>query len=144
MATMKAKNSAGEWVDIGLAGLMGDFKVVYEKYTYGNRKNYIDLSKYIGVGNDFIILPSIAERADEGAASRYYWRKSLGDNRLFPQGNPPSSLVGADALGDLFNINTTLNISIEFDENTRILTLTDDTYYYFRDWVIIYGGIKEA
>ena len=144
MATMKAKNSAGEWVEVTSAGLMGELKVAYEKYTYGNRKNYINLSKYVDVGNDFIILPSIAERADEGADSRYYWRKSLGSTKLFPQGSPPDSLIGADALGDLFNINTTLNISIEFDENTRILTLIDDTYHYFRDWVIIYAGIKEA
>lgn len=151
MGVIKAKNSAGEWVSVASAEattihneLIGDLKVAYEVYTYGNRKNYIDLSKYVGVGNDFIIFPSIAVHANDGAATRYYWRKSLGGTKLFPQGTPATSKIGADALGDLFDITTPENISIEFDENTRILTLTDDTYHYFRDWVIIYAGIKEA
>lgn len=147
MGVMKVKNSNGEWVNVAEATtneLVGDLKVVFEGYAYGNRKNYIDLSKYVDVGNDFIILPSIAERANEGAATRFYWRKSLGSTKLFPQGTPATSAISADALGDLFNITTTLNISIEFDENTRILTLTDDTYHYFRSWVIIYAGVKEA
>ena len=65
MGVIKAKNSNGEWVNVAEATtitneLVGDLQVVYEGYGYGNRKNYIDLSKYVGVGNDFIIFPSVA------------------------------------------------------------------------------------
>lgn len=53
MATMKVKNSAGEWVTASNAGLMGDMKVevvrATDKYTF-------DLSQYVRKNSNFLFF----------------------------------------------------------------------------------------
>ena len=141
MATMKVKNAAGEWVDVSTSKLFGELKTDTVEWGYGKHQKYIDLSQYVGYGDDFIIVLGVSTYQDDGTVNHFGWQKSSGLDHLLPF---DSSLDGTKIIGNIFREKAGSNVTISYDEDTRIFTLTDDTYEWIYEYTILYSGLKEA
>lgn len=152
MGVIKAKNSAGEWVNVASAEattihneLMGDLKMATEEFTWGNRSNSIDLSKYVGADNDFFLILALHSygTASLSQTSVFAWHRTnnatTGSLLLDTVGRTQTSLTDG-----IFATSAGSNVTFTYDENTQIFTLNDDTYKYIYEFTILYAGVKEA
>lgn len=145
MALMKVKNGAGEWVGVADSNLMGDFKMATEEFTYGNRSNSIDLSKYVGADNDFFLILALhtSGTASLTQTTVFAWHRTNNatEGSLLPEtaGRTQTNLTDG-----IFAPSSGVNVIFTYDENTQIFTLTDDTYKYIYEFTILYAGLKEA
>lgn len=147
MAVIKAKNTAGEWVNVASAeattitnDIMGTFNSVNISVPYGTETNTLDLSEYINPGNDFFIILGVTSSRNQGTEQLFAWWKKDGKVRTI-RGAMTTGLHAS--FNDIFpKYSGTLPLS--YDDATGILTMDDDTYKYIENAVLFYAGIKEA
>ena len=146
MGVIKAKNSAGEWVNVASAEattihneLTGDLKSVNIEVPYGTESNTLDLSKYVNGSDDFFIIVGVTTTRNQGTEQLFAWWREDGKTR---------TLVSQLAYGQHANLNgifpVTTALSFSYDEATGILTMNDDTYHYIENALLFYTGVKEA
>lgn len=147
MATIKVKNAAGEWETVASAEattitneIMGVFKMETVGYSWGQHKQSLDLSPYVGVNDNFIIILAISQDKNDGNTSYFLWHKEDGGNLIPAQSYPTSTSL----TNGIFRPVAGTNVSVSYDEATQIFTLTDDTYKWIYSFTILYAGIKEA
>lgn len=144
MATMKVKNGNGEWVNAEVTTItneiMGVFKMETVEYGWGEHKQSLDLSEYVGANDNFIIILALSDSQNDGTKSYFLWHKEDGGN-LIPSSSSPTS---TSLTNGVFRPVAGTNVSVSYDEATQIFTLTDDTYKWIYSFTILYAGIKEA
>lgn len=147
MATIKVKNSAGEWETVASAEattitneIMGIFKMETVEYSYGEHKQSLDLSEYVGANDNFIIILELSGSKNDGTKSYFLWHKEDGGNLIPAQSYP----TGTSLTNGIFRPVAGTDVSVSYDEATQIFTLTDDTYKWIYSFTILYAGIKEA
>ncbi len=148
MGVIKAKNSAGEWVNVASAEattitneLMGDLRMETVEYGWGQHKQSLDLSPYIGAADNFIIILAVSQYQNDGIKNCFLWHKEDGLDHAIPQRSNSSS---TSLTNGIFAEVSGADISVSYDETTQIFTLTDDTYKWIYSFTILYAGVKEA
>lgn len=144
MATLKAKNNTGEWETVAdvsavTTEIIGDLKMEIGDIG-GEVKSYIDLSKYVGPNDNFVLILAIAENKSGASPAYFIWHKADGGN-LTPHKPYPTSV---SLTNGIFKYTAGNDVPVSYDENTQIFTLNDDTYKYIRSFTILYAGVKEA
>ena len=144
MATMKAKNSSGEWVDIGLAEMVSDMKIAFIKpfnnTTATTNKNAYDLSPYVKGTDNFILFFCTSQGSTmSGSSLVHVWIRS--DGQLRKEHTKTSNQLLT--LDDVFQKSSQFDYT--FDEETHIfsITITEPSSECFPA-VLFYIGTKEA
>lgn len=144
MATMKAKNSAGEWVDIGLAEMVSDMKIAFiepfNNTTATTNKNAYDLSPYVKGTDNFILFFCTSQGSTTpGSSLVHVWIRSDGQLRVEHTKTSNQLLT----LDDVFQKSSQFDYT--FDEETHIfsITITEPSNECFPA-VLFYIGTKEA
>ena len=144
MATMKAKNSAGEWVDVGLAEMVSDMKIAFIKpfnnTTATSNNNAYDLSPYVKGTDNFILFFCTSQGSTMSGGSKVHvWIRSDGQLRVEHTKTSNQLLT----LDDVFEKSG--NFDYTFDEETHIFSITitkSEKECY--PAVLFYIGAKEA
>lgn len=147
MAVIKAKNTAGEWVNVASAEattitneIMGELRMKTVDLGYGKHKQSLDLSEYVGANDNFIIILALSSSQNDGNKSYFLWHKEDGGNLIPSLGSPTSTSL----TNGIFRPVAGNNVTISYDENTQTLTVTDDTYKWIYSFTILYAGVKEV
>ena len=150
MGVIKAKNSAGEWVNVASAEattitneLTGELKIASKEIAYADQKNSIDLSEYISGNEEFMIYFATATSKSQSNSEPHIWLKSEGTGVIRNLGNL-QALYSEAVFNTLFPKDTSAGFTISYDEDTKVLTIVDDTYYYITSFTLLYTGVKEA
>jgi hypothetical protein len=149
MGVIKAKNSAGEWVNVASAEattihneLMGIFKMETVEYGWGEHKQSLDLSTYVGANDNFIIILELSSSKNDGTSNYFLWHKEDGLDHALPfraSGANSTSLTNG-----IFAEVSGSDVSVSYDETAQTLSLIDDTYKWIYSFTILYAGVKEA
>ena len=147
MAVMKTKNSNGEWIVTAAVEkasitdhLLGELKMATKSFPIDNRIGSINLSEYVGVDDDFILILGIS--ADKTGEVNYFaWHRGSNSANLIPHKELP---VGTNLINGVFQTISGINVPCSYEKNIRIFMLNDDTYKYINSFTILYAGIKEA
>lgn len=114
MATLKVKNSNGEWVNAPLKALLGEFVSVL--IPRGEDGMSYDLSSYVASGDEFILF-FYAGSGTNG--SIYTWNSA--DEKLTQMKNA-GNLDSADNYNDYFIAPYTItDIKATFDAETKVV-----------------------
>lgn len=144
MATMKAKNSVGEWVDVGLAEMVSDMKIAFIKpfnnTTVTSNANAYDLSPYVKGTDNFILFFCTSQGSSQAGGSRVHvWIRSDGQLRVEHDATK-NKLLNLDAVFAKSSL-----CDYTFDEETHVFSITitePDKQCY--PAVLFYIGTKEA
>jgi hypothetical protein len=143
MATLKAKNSTGEWVEVVTQELIGELKMVTIAPTSLDGKSgteALDLSPYIQPNNDFMVVFRTSVWSSGQAMPQVYIH-SDGTARQFT--NITANLTGFDSWEDIFPASTQLDDNnLHYDEDTRIFTISGGSVGngFLSDALLIYAG----
>lgn len=147
MGVIKAKNSAGEWVNVANAEatitneFVGDLRMETVEYGWGQHKQSLDLSPYVGANDNFIIILELSSSKNDGTTGCYLWHKEDGLDHVLPQRNNSSS---TSLTNGIFAEVSGSDVSVSYDETTQTFSLIDDTYKWIYSFTILYAGVKEA
>lgn len=111
MATIKVKNSAGEWVE---SNYKSSFKMIWVPAS-DNKKSY-DLSPYLSEGDDFLLAFTYGDRTTNAV---YLWQGSEGVLR---------PIDGEDVYRDNSTMSTRSPLEIIADIESAYISQTDIVY----------------
>lgn len=147
MAVMKTKNSNGEWVVTAAVEkasitdhLLGELKMATKSFSIDHLMSSINLSEYVGVDDDFILILGISAEKT-GEVNYFAWHRGSNSANLIPHRSSP---VGTNLMNGVFATVSGINVTCAYEKNIRIFMLNDDTYKYIHSFTILYAGIKEA
>ena len=147
MAVMKTKNSNGEWIVTAAVEkasitdhLLGELKMVTKDFDISHRIGSINLSEYVGVNDDFILILGIGANTT-GETEYFAWHRGSNSDKLIPHNGTPA---GTNLMNGVFQSVSGINVTCAYEKNIRIFMLNDDTYKYIHSFTIICAGIKEA
>ena len=154
MATMKAKNSSGEWVDIGLAGLMSEMKIAVVEDS-SDTLSY-DLSPYVKSNENFIFFFICGYGSPNSTGSNQMTALVHIDDLVYvgevTQSNTHWRVDSITSIIETLNYNSSHEIDtwediFTWDEESRVLTFVRpyNNYSSMGDKaLLLYTGIKEA
>lgn len=158
MGVIKAKNSAGEWVNVASAEattihneLTGELKTAVIQYT-SNELSY-DLSPYVKANESFILFfvceyDIVGGRPTNTGANYVYALNHIGDNVYIGGLNHSGSNWRVDDIGDVITQDmTNWEEYFTWDEANRVLTFVRPMYSYNSmgdKALLLYTGVKEA